>query len=129
MFAGPWDLRYTSTDTDRQNRLVIAGSDTTDGSYDKAIGTDLELSITGELWSADVQSLNPDTQEWESRPVRRTMRYDAKDGITVRLESAGGPPNPVGLRRNNVIDFVYRDPNANPPPTRDAFDFTYGHQG
>src|SRR3569623_3758369 len=102
MFAGPWDLRYTSTDLDVQNRLVIAGSDAKDGSYAKAIGAELEISVTGELWSADVQSLNPHTGEWESRPVRRSMRYDAKEGITVRLESVGGLPNLAGISRNNV---------------------------
>jgi hypothetical protein len=114
MFAGRWNLHYTSTDTDRQNRLVIAGSDTQDGSYEKAIGADLELPVTSELWSADVQSLNPDTREWESRPVQRGMALRRARGITVRLESVGGPPNPAGLRRNNVIEFVYRDPHRKP---------------
>lgn len=129
MFAGPWDLRYTSTDLGVQNRLVIAGSDSKDGSYAKAIGAELELSVTGELWSADVQSLNPHTREWESQPLRRSMRYDAKNGITMRLESVGGPPNLAGILRNNVVEGVYRDPNANPPPVQDPFDFTYGHHG
>jgi hypothetical protein len=34
-----------------------------------------------------------------------------------------------GLRRNNLIECVYRDADANPSPVQDPFDFAYGHQG
>ena len=125
MFAGPWDLRYTVTDTQRANRLVIYGSDTGDGTYNKAIGQDLSLNITGELWSAEVQTRNPDSGEWEVPTTRRTIRFDPINGITVRLRTS----RPIEIGANpatNVIDCVYRDPNLNPPPTPNPFDFTYG---
>jgi hypothetical protein len=128
LFSGPWELRYTVTDTERSNRLVINGSDAADGPHSKAIGRDLVIPVTGKLWSVDVQSLNPDSGEWEAPTLRRIMRFDPTDGIVVRLRTSR-PIKIWGNPASNVIDCVYRDPDANPPPTPDPFDFTYGRPG
>ena len=127
MFAGDWDLRYTDVDPLSSNRVVIYGSDQADGTYTPRFGGDeVTVSITGGMWSADMQTLNSDTGEWESRPARRTMRFDRKNGTTVRLDTAPQPIDGKPQIYGNAVELVYRDPDLNPPPVEDAFDFTYG---
>ena len=124
MFYGPWHLTYTKSDPDRRNRLVIYGTDGMDGTYERPFpGDDIVLEVTGAVWSADIESSPRDEESWESCLRKAVTSYDPDDGITVIL--FGHAALEEGWMEN-VVRCVYKDPELNPPPVPDPFDFTYG---
>ena len=125
MFYGPWHLTFKKADPNRRNRLVVVGSDSSDGTYDRVFGGGpIELEVTGEAWSVEVESSPRDADAWEPSIRERNTEYDPTDGIVVTLHGYVG--NREDVTQPNVVRCVYRDPDRNPPPTPDPFDFTYG---
>ncbi len=125
MFYGPWQLTFRKSDPNRQNRLKIEGSDTTDGEYPRVFGGGpIVLDVTGSVWSVAIESSPLNQDAWESCTLNREIEYQPPDGLVVTLHGYVGEREDV--TQPNVVRCVYRDPGANPPPVPDPFDFTYG---
>ena len=125
MFYGPWQLTFRKSDPNRRNRLVIAGSDAMDGVYERVFGGGpIVLDVTGSVWSVDIESSPRDQEAWESSVRNRKVEYEPSDGIVVTLHGFVGERKDV--TQPNIVRCVSRDPDLNPPPVPDPFDFTYG---
>ena len=122
MFYGPWQLTFRKSDPNRRNRLVIRDSDT-DGDHERVFGSGpITVEVTGEVWTADIESLVDGA--WTSCLQEREMAYEPADGIVVTLHGYAG--DRADVTQPNVVRCVYRDPDRNPPPVPDPFDFSYG---
>jgi hypothetical protein len=125
MFYGPWRLTFKKSDASRRNRLVVVGSDTADGTYERVFGGGpVELDVSGEAWSVEIESSPRDADAWEASIRERKTEYDPNDGIVITLHGYLGDREDV--IQPNVVRCVYRDPDRNPPQVPDPFDFTYG---
>ncbi len=125
MFYGPWQLTFRKSDPECRNRLVVLGSDTMDGAYERRFGgDDIVLEVTGSVWSVDIESSPHEEEAWLSCLRDRRTVYDPQAGLVVTLHGYAGD---IDLSRvGNVVRCVYRDAELNPPPVADEFDFSYG---
>ena len=125
MFYGPWQVTFTKSDPDRDNSLVIYGSDAVDGRYQRRFGgDDITLEVTGGAWSIEIQSSPLNANSWQGCELKRETRYEPPDGFVVVVRGHLGEFQERWME--NVVRCVYRDPDLNPPDRPDPFDFTYG---
>jgi len=124
-FFGPWQLRATTEESHFFERFVIAGSDAADGIYEPDRGgTPVDLAVTGQEWTIDLQA-RFEQGEWFSYDPVRTTRLVPQQGLTVWLASDRiTEPRANVFAHLLVVQVVSRDPVLSPPATPNPFDFS-----
>lgn len=125
MFHGPWQVTFAKSDPDRDNCMVIYGSDVMDGRYERRFGgDDIVLEVTGAAWSIDIESSPRNADAWQPCELRRETRYEPPDGFVVVVRGHLAEFEERWIE--NVVRCIDRDPEVNPPDVPDPFDFRYG---
>ena len=123
MFYGPWRLVFKKSDANRRNRLVIVGSDAADGTYERVYGGGpVEMDVTGEAWSVEIESSTRGAEVWEPSIRERKKESEPNDGIVITLHGYVG--DRADVTQPNVVRCGYRNPDRTPPPVPDPFDYT-----
>jgi hypothetical protein len=118
-FFGPWRVTAPYSGGHMTESFVISGSDNSDGPYVPPYPDGVDLEVTGERWTIDIQLLSFDEGGvWLSRPVRRTNQFIPPLGLVVTVERSDLP--------RMKVTCVSRDPRVNPPVLANPYDFTYG---
>lgn len=112
---GPWHVEVVARDAALDQRVVISGSQGSDGDYPGTRGTVIG-DVTGEEWSVALEWRNATAGgEWQPSGVRREAGFTLQDGLFVTL---GADDGPEGGRDGDFNDLVVRlinqDPNLDP---------------
>jgi hypothetical protein len=88
------------TDSDRSigcgshldgQRLVIIGSNTSDGKYEMVVGTQI-LHVEGTEITVIAQAFNPGRNDWTDSLMQETMGWDNATGLQMTLNIDDNPP-------------------------------------
>lgn len=128
-FYGPWYVVLGQVNSHTSQRFLISGSDNADGIYPVAFGNVLVLSVQGAKWQIEMQYWPFDQgASWRPSDVRESMKFVLGDGLTVQLDGASRPPVLINPQfRNLVLTCTSMDPEINPIPTANPYDFTIPH--
>ena len=122
-FYGPWRVVLALFDPYPQQGFVISGSDNADGFYVPEAGVPVDIAVAGEEWTIGFQMRLPHwPHEWVSAGPIPTTQFLAGLGWTVRLSAHGGYFGPHFARM--ALLCISMDPDINPIPTPNPFDFT-----
>ena len=124
-FYGPWSVVVVGKDAAFDERLVIRGSDASDGDYAAAPGTG-PGTVSGWGWTLDLEWNDNAGSGWQASGVQRSASYTAADGLVVTL---GADDNYPHLRDGDFDDVVITchsvDPDHTPlHPVVNPYDFT-----
>ena len=125
-FYGPWEVKVVSKDADFGQRLIIEGSDASDGQYLGDAATP-PVVVNGRRWSIRFEWIDATASGWRDSAVRRTSATFASDkGLLVFL---GVDDNLPEARDNDFNDVVMQcqslDPALNPwVPLANPYEFT-----
>lgn len=118
-FFGPWRVVFERHNLYYRERFVISGSDNADGEYEGYLGipvVPIDITVSGAEWTIDLQLVGgPALPEWQSFDVVRVTQFVAPEGLTVRLTTQ---------YHNMTVLCISMDPDINPIPTPNPFDFT-----
>src|SRR5438045_649418 len=116
-FYGPWSLEMVSSRAGYLQRVTIAGSDNTDGSFDYQQGWALP-NILGEMWSIKMEWSSDGGSSWGESRVQRSNQITDADGLVSTLSADDGPiATADGDFDDLVITLKYLDQASNPSPT------------
>jgi len=117
-------MRVQSKDAAFEERVTISGSDNSDGSFPGTPGVMIP-AIRGDEWAVELEWSSDGGATWYPSAIRRTDGVTDADGLVVVL---GADDNVPAARDNDfndlVVQFVYLDQAANPPPPAKPYDFT-----
>lgn len=128
-FFGLWRIELVLALHVTQARFVISGSSNADGAYATYPNQSLVLAVDGESWTLGFQSWRP-ASGFGPRSIRRTNSFDRMDGLVAVIEMGGGESGMVYENaRLRFYEYVHlrcvsQDPNVNPAPAPNPFDFT-----
>lgn len=125
-FFGPWHIVLGLVNSHFSQSFTISGSENADGRYHVAFGDQLAFPVQGKEWAIQIEWLpfGPDAS-WQPSDVRRTMKFVAGEGLIVQLDADArlpGLPNPD--YNNLTLTCISMDPETNPIPTDNPYDFT-----
>jgi hypothetical protein len=124
-FYGPWRVVLRDANSHFSQRMLIQGSDSSDGEYRIAFGQDLDVEVRGAEWQLTTQFFPFGGPNWEEGDVRRSTRFEPVSGLLVQLDGASRPPGIGGTTFNNLILICScLDPETNPIPAPNPYDFT-----
>ena len=126
LFYGPWHVVLGHVNSHFSQRLVISGSSSADGVYPVAFGAPLVLMVDGPRWQIEMQYFPFDEDAtWQPSDVRETRTFLPGDGLIVQLDGAARPPALVNPQYKNLaVTCTSLDPDVNPIPTANPYDFT-----
>jgi hypothetical protein len=120
-FFGPWRIVVKEFVPISQPRFVISGSDNADGAYRPQEGVPMGVEATGAEWTVELQIVwGFGAHTWSSYHVLRTTQFDASEGLLVRLDHRRSLFSEITLS----LLCISMDPDINPVPTPNPFDFT-----
>lgn len=124
-FFGPWSVVVASKDADFDERLVISGSDTSDGAYTALPGTG-PGTVRGTRWSIELEWNDNVGSGWQPSDVRRSARFTVGEGLVVDLGADDNFPN---VRDGDYNDVVVTCRSENPEhtplhPVMNPYDFS-----
>jgi hypothetical protein len=122
VFYGPWSISVDSKDSVFEQRFVIQGSDSSDGTYPGTTGT--SVAVTGKQWTVTMEWLDGST--WQPSGVRRSATYTLQEGVVVTLAADDSPAGVADQDYNDLMVVMkYEDPSLNPlRPSGNPYDFT-----
>lgn len=116
-FHGPFLVRVMRVNSPREQRLVVRGSDASDGLYPGVLG--LSVQVTGDTWTVDLE-WNDTDGEWKSSWVDQSVAFTVDDGLMFTLRAL----NVVLLRSPNgsdsppfdhlIVTVISTNPDLNP---------------
>ena len=124
-FYGDWSIVVTQKDAAFSERLVISGSDASDGAYPGLVGVGL-ANVQGERWTLALQWNDNAGSGWQQSGIRRKARYTQTEGFVVSLGADDNVASAQDFDFNDlVVELRYNEPRLNPqPPVQNSFDFT-----
>ena len=130
-FYGPWQIVLVRVNSHVAQRFVISGSDNADGPYHVAFGEPLTVQVQGQAWQLGTQFFPFEPAvDWQPGAVRRTTRFEPKQGLIVQLDGASHPPSSSSTSFNNLtLICTCMDPETNPIPADNPYDFTLPEPG
>jgi hypothetical protein len=128
-FYGPWYVVLGQVAGHFSQRFVITGSDNADGVYPVRFGAGLVLAVQGSKWQIEMQYFPFDPgASWRPSTVRESMKFVAGDGLIMQLDGAARPPELINPQFHNLtITCTSMDPELNPIPGTNPYDFTIPH--
>jgi len=120
IFFGEWTVTVDQLNADFLQRFIIAGSDSSDGTYSGIPG--VNVTVSGPKWNIELQWSNR-TSGWHSSNVRKVMACTVEEGLSTTLYADDG----LGDGDYNDIILVCRslDPILNPMlPYSNPYSFT-----
>lgn len=121
-FFGPWSVVLGLVHFDQS--FIISGSENADGRYYVRSGDSLEVRVQGEEWRIQIEWLTPDSG-WLPSDIRRTTKFVAGEGLIVQLDADARPPGLPNPHYNDLtLICTSLDPETNPIPTGNHYDFT-----
>ncbi|MGB7069967.1 MAG: hypothetical protein WBD22_10785 [Pyrinomonadaceae bacterium] len=126
-FYGPWHVVLGLVNSHFSQRFIISGSDNSDGIYPVAFGNTLVLAIQGGKWQIEVQYFPFDPgSTWQPSDVRESMKFVPGEGLILQLDGAARPPVLINPKFHNLaLTCTSMDPEINPIPTANPYDFTF----
>jgi hypothetical protein len=126
IFYGPWHVVVGRVNSHFSHRLVISGSSNVDGFYPVAYGSPLVLTVQGARWQIEMQYFPfEEAATWQPSDVRESRMFVPGDGLIVQLDGGARPPVVVNPQFNNLaVTCTSLDPELNPIPTANPYDFT-----
>jgi hypothetical protein len=129
-FYGPWRVVLTRANSHFSQRMLIEGSDNSDGEYRIAFGQDLEVDVDGAEWRLTTQFFPFGGPSWLAGDVRRSTRYEPFAGLIVQLDGASRPPGSGSTSFTNLtLHCSCLDPETNPISAPNPYDFTIPERG
>lgn len=125
-FSGQWIVEVWQKDAAFDERYVISGSDSSDGTYAGLTGT-APIVVTGNEWTVELEWNDQHGSGWLPSAVhRKSAAATASDGVVVFL---GADDNYEQFRDGDYNDLVLRlrsvDPSIAPwYPISHLYDFT-----
>lgn len=117
-FHGPFLVRVTRVSSHAPQRLVIRGSDVSDGHHPVSPGQSIQVG--GDTWTLELMFFAPepaDPSGWQFSLVRQSVAYTVDDGLvyTLRASNASGfigtiPP----VFDDLVVTVTSTNPDLNP---------------
>jgi hypothetical protein len=112
IFHGPFLVEVTHVDSAREQRLVVSGSDASDGFYPAVVGQSVRAS--GDTWRLDL--------EWDAfvvgfafSLVQQSVAFDVDAGLVFTLRALNGAPTfPIPPFDDLVVTVTSTDPDLNP---------------
>ena len=114
VFYGPWEIRVLSKDADFSQRIVITGSDASDGDYPVAAAGGGPGPVSGTRWTMHAEWNDNASSGWQPSALRRTAAYTLADGLTVTI---GIDDNADDVRDHDYNDVVVIATSLNPDHT------------
>jgi len=111
-FHGPFLVEVTHVDSPREQRLVVSGSDGSDGFYPAVVGQ--SVRVTGDAWRLDL--------EWDAfvvgfsfSLVKQSVAFDVDAGLVFTLRALNGAPTaPISPFDDLIVTVTPTDPDLNP---------------
>lgn len=124
-FYGKWSVKVEQLNAGYDQRIVITGSDASDGVYPGVVGTFLP-SVSGTEWTLTLEWNDNAGSGWQSSDIRRVASYAVDEGLAVRL---GADDNYDAFQDYDYDDLIVLclslDAETNPyPPSPPPYDFT-----
>lgn len=123
-FFGPWQITVGQVNTYAYQSFTISGSENADGRY-TLFGEDpatIEVIVQGKEWAIEPEWLNLGA-DYVPSDVRRATKFVVNQGIIVTLDAyIPDFPHPIG--GNLTLICTSLDPETNPIPTSNPYDFT-----
>lgn len=113
VFYGQWDIRVLSKDADFSQRIVITGTDASDGDYPATPGGG-PGPVSGTRWTLHAEWNDNASSGWQPGALRRTAAYTLADGLTVTI---GIDDNADAVRDHDYNDVVVVATSRNPDHT------------
>ncbi|MDT0168436.1 hypothetical protein [Pseudarthrobacter sp. BRE9] len=123
-FYGPWRIVLLNANSHFAQQMVIEGSDNADGGYDIAYGEALDVSVAGAQWRLRTEFFPFDGPAWLEGDTRAISRFEPGAGLLVQIDGASRPPGRGGPLTNLRLLCSCLDPETNPIPAPNPFDFT-----
>ena len=127
-FYGPWRIVLTNANSHFAQRMVITGSDDADGAYPIAFGQPLDVAASGARWQLETQFFPFGGPAWEPGDIRRSTRFEMPTGLIVQLDGAARPPGTGTTFTNLTLICSCLDPETNPIPGPNPYDFTIPYE-
>lgn len=128
-FYGPWRIVLVSANSHFAQRMLISGSDAADGGYDIAFGRVVDVAASGARWQLQTQFFPFGGPDWEPGDMRRTTRFEVQNGLIVQIDGAARPPGTGTTFANLTLMCTCLDPETNPIPAPNPYDFTIPGEG
>lgn len=128
-FYGPWRIVLTSANSHFAQRMLISGSDDADGEYRIAFGQVLDVTASGAQWRLQTQFFPFGGPDWEPGDMRRSTRFEAPTGLIVQIDGAAREPGTGTTFTNLTLICTCLDPETNPIPAPNPYDFTIHGEG
>lgn len=129
-FYGPWRVVLTHANSHFSQRMLIEGSDNADGEYQIAFGRAVDVEVLGAEWRLTTEFFPFGGPSWQAGDVRRSTRFEPFAGLLVQLDGAARPPGSGSTTFPNLtLHCSCLDPETNPIPTPNPYDFTIPEQG
>jgi hypothetical protein len=121
IFYGKWSLNVTGNVGEFGQRVRIQGSLNADGNLAAPIGAQI-AEIDGAAWEVYLERSGDGGATWQENLVQRIPTVTPQNGLTVTLY---GDDSVVPPQASDVtVQFVYLNPQVNPPPVPPPFNFT-----
>lgn len=118
-FYGPWQIVTVEADEFPTQGFLISGSDGMDGRYVVTPSAPVDMLVTGDQWSLDLQLLWPTDPpvDWTSMTATRKMAVLPLQGLTVEIgfqwfDKSFTAPFFLHMR----LHCICKDPAINPTP-------------
>ena len=113
-FYGPWRVVLTQANSHFSQRMLIEGSDNSDGEYRIAFGQAVDVEVRGAEWRLTTQFFPFGGPSWEAGDVRRSTRFEPVGGLLVQLDGASRPPGSGTTFTNLTLICSCLDPERTP---------------
>lgn len=124
-FFGPWRIELVDVINVFESRILITGSSNADGAYEIDQNQPFMITVDGKDWTLGIESWWPPDAGFSSRPIRRSNSFDRINGLVAVIEMGKPPSGEIGPLYDYVhLRCISQDPNVNPAPAPDPFDFT-----
>jgi hypothetical protein len=127
-FHGPFIVRVVEKNAPVPQRLVVSGSDSSDGPHRGELGDTVE--VTGAMWTLDLQFFAPEPADpagWVFSLVQQSVAFTVEDGLvfTLRASNASGFIGRIPEFGDIVVTVTSTNPDLNPMhPPAPAPDFS-----
>ena len=116
-FHGPFLVKVVDVNAPAQQRLVVSGSDASDGSHHGEIGDTVQ--VTGATWTLDLQFFAPepaDPSGWVFSLVQQSVAFTVEDGLvfTLRASNSSGFIGEIPEFDDMVVTVTSTNPDLNP---------------
>ena len=116
-FHGPFLVRVTRVSSPAPQRLVIRGSDASDGHHPVSPGQSIQVG--GDTWTLELMFFAPepaDPSGWQFSLVQQSVAYSVDDGLvfTLRASNASGFSGSIPVFDDLIVTVTSTNPDLNP---------------